>query len=110
MRLTIESNAYCSSSPKEQERHVVALSAEDDIEGWGAILLSIFVGRLALWFFLAMGGILALLGPWMIFVARHLVRQKWVRKVGRSLRQQAGELMEACRIYTATWKIHPRVE
>jgi hypothetical protein len=102
MRLTIESNAYCSGSPKEQERHVVSLSAEDDIEGWGAILLSIFVGLLALWFFLAMGGIFALVGPWMILAVRHLVRQKWVRKVGRSLRQQAGELVEACRIYTTS--------
>jgi hypothetical protein len=81
MRPAIESNAYCSGRP--QERHMVSLAAEDDIEGWGAILLSIFVGLLALWFFLAMGGIFALVGPWMILATRHLVRQKWVRKAGR---------------------------
>jgi hypothetical protein len=87
MRLAIESNAYCSDRPKEQERHVVFMSADDDIEGWGVIFSSIIVGLLALWFFLAMGGIFALVGPWMILVVRHLVRQKWVRKAERCLKQ-----------------------
>jgi hypothetical protein len=84
--------------------------ADDDIEGWGAILLSIVIGLLALWFFLALGGMFALLGPWMILAVRHLVRQKRVRKAGRCLRQQAGELVESGMIYSATWKIHPHVE
>ena len=87
MRLAIESNAYCSDRPKEQERHAVSMLADDDIEGWGAILLSIIVGLLALWFFLAMRGIFAFVGPWMILAVRHLVRQKWVRKAERCLKQ-----------------------
>lgn len=62
MRLTLESNAYCSGRMKGQERHALSKLADVDIEGWGAILLLI-IGLLALWFFLAMGGIVALVGP-----------------------------------------------
>jgi hypothetical protein len=62
------------------------MSADDDIEGWGAIFLSIIVGLLALWFFLAMGGIFALVGPWMILAVRHLTRQKWGQEGGKAPR------------------------
>ncbi len=110
MILTIESSAHCSGRPEEQEIRAVSMLADDDIEGWGTIILSIVVGLLALWFFLAMGGIFALVGPYMIFAARHLIRQKWVRKVGRHLRQQARELVASIRIYTTTWKTLPRDE
>jgi hypothetical protein len=70
---------------------------------------SIVVGLLALWFFLAMGGLFALVGPWMIFAASHLVRQKRVRKAGEHLRQQARELGVSLRSQ-ATWKILYRDE
>jgi hypothetical protein len=107
--ITIESNAHCSGRPKEQETRAVSMSAEDDIEGWGTIILSILVGLLALWFFFAMGGLFALVGPWMIFAASHLVRQKRVRKAGGHLKQQARELVASLRSH-ATWKILSRNE
>jgi len=77
---TIESNTHCSGRSKEQERHVVAMMHDEAVEGWGTIILSIFIGLLALWFFLALGGIVALVGPLLILVVRHLLHQKWVRK------------------------------
>jgi hypothetical protein len=107
MMIPIESNAQRSGRPKEQEIREVSMSTDDGIEGWGTIIFSILVGLLALWFFLAMGGLFALVGPWMIFAASHLVRQKRVRKARGHLRQQARELVAPMRSY-ATWQIQNR--
>lgn len=105
MIITVESNAHCYCIPKEEETHVVSMSADGDIEEWRTIILSIVVGLVALRFFLALGGIFAFLRPWMIFATIHLVRQKWVRKAGGHLRQQAQELVTSIRIHASAWKI-----
>ena len=85
--------------PEVRETRAVSMSADGDIEEWGTIILSIVLGLLALWFFLAMGGIFALVGPWMIFATIHLVQQKRVRKAGGHLRQQAMQLVASIRIH-----------
>jgi hypothetical protein len=77
---------------QERKTGAFSRSAQDDVEGWGTMILSIAVGLLALGSFLALGGIFAHVGPWMVFAAIHLVRQKWARKVGEHLRQEAIEL------------------
>jgi hypothetical protein len=99
MIIIIESNAHSYCIQKERETRAVSMSADGDIEEWGTIILSIVIGLLALWFFLAMGGIFALIGPWMIFATIHLVQQKRDRKVGGLLRQQAIQLVELIRIH-----------
>jgi hypothetical protein len=76
----IESNTHYSGRSKEQERYMVAMMHDEAVEGWGTIILSIFIGLLALWFFLALGGLVALVGPLLILVVRYLLLQKWVRK------------------------------
>ena len=101
---------YYLQEKKEQERRVVAMLADDDIEGWGTIILSIVIGLLALCFFLAMGGIFALVGPWMILAVRHVVQQKWVRKAERNLGRQVSDLVASIRICATTWKALPRDE
>ncbi len=100
MIITIESNAHCYRIPKGKEARAVSISADDEVEGWATIFLSIVVGLLALWFFLAMGGIFALVGPWMIFTSIHLVR-----KVGRHLSQQALQLVASIGIHATICKI-----
>lgn len=54
-------------------------AAEDDSDDWRTIILATSVGFIALIFFLAMGGIYAVIGPWLLFIVTQLVRQKWVR-------------------------------
>ena len=78
---------------QERKTGAFSRSAQDDVEGWGTMILSITVGLLALGSLLALGGIFAHVGPWMVFAAIHLVRQKWARKVGEHLRQEAIELV-----------------
>ena len=46
---TIESNTHCSDKSKGQEKRAVAKIHHEDIEGWGTIILSIFIGLPALW-------------------------------------------------------------
>ena len=85
--------------PEGRATRAVSISAEDDVEGWGTIILSITVGLLTLGFFLVMGGIFSLVGPWMLFAAIHLVRQQRVRKTGEHLWQQALQHMASIRIH-----------
>lgn len=96
----IESKAHSYSIPKERETRAVSMSADGEIEEWGTIILSITIGLLTLWFFLAMGGIFALVGPWMIFATIHLVQQKQVRKAGGQFRRQAIQLVASIRSCT----------
>jgi hypothetical protein len=93
----VESSLQAYRVPQERKPGAVSMSAQDDIEGWGAMILSIAVGLLALGFFLALGGIFALVGPWMVFAAIHLVRQKWATKARGHLRQQAIQLVASIR-------------
>src|SRR6266567_4360495 len=71
---------------QERKTGAFSRSADNDVEGWGTMILSIAVGLLALGFFLALGDIFALMGSWMVFAAIPPVRQKWARKVGEHLR------------------------
>jgi hypothetical protein len=54
---------------QERKTGAFSRSADNDVEGWGTMILSIAVGLLALGFFLALGDIFALMGPWMVFAA-----------------------------------------
>ena len=100
VRVEISSQVYRVAQGKNTG--AFSLSAQDDVEGWGMIILSLVVGLLALGFFLALGGMFALIGPWMVFAAAHLVRQKWARKAGEQLRQQAIELVASIRNRTTS--------
>jgi len=97
--ITIYSNAHISGITQEKETRAVSMGAEDNVVGWGMLLLSIVVGLLALCFFLAMGGIYALVGPWMIFAVTHLVQQKRVRKAGEHLWKQARQVAQSARAH-----------
>jgi hypothetical protein len=94
MMITIYSNAHIYGITQEKETRAVSMVAEDNVAGWGMLILSIVVGLLALCFFLAMGGIYALVGPWMIFAVTHLVQQKRVRKAGEHVWKLARQLAQ----------------
>jgi hypothetical protein len=94
MMITIDSNAHIYGITQEKETRAVSMVAEDNGVSCGTLILSIIVGLLALCFFLAMGGILALVGPWMIFAVTHLVQQKRVRKAGKHLWKQTSQLAQ----------------
>jgi hypothetical protein len=57
-------------------------TSDDELTHWCIDICSSVIGLFTLFFFLAMGGIFALVGPWLIFVVIHLVRQKQVKKAG----------------------------
>jgi hypothetical protein len=88
MGATIESSSQVYRAMQERRTGSFSLSARDEVEGWGMIIVSIALGLLALGFFLALGGIFALVGPWMVFAAVQLVRQQWARKAGVRLWQK----------------------
>jgi hypothetical protein len=100
VRVEISSQVYRVAQGKNTG--AFSISVQDDVEGWGMIILSITLGLLALGFFLALGGIFALIGPWLVFAATHIVRQKWARKAGEHLRQQAIELVVSIRNHTTS--------
>ena len=110
MGVMVKSSSQTYRVQQERKIGAVSMSAQDDVEGWGTMILSIAVGLFALGFFLALGGIFALVGPWMVFAAIHLVRQKWARKAGGHLRQQAIQLVASIRNHATTWKTLPRDE
>ncbi len=96
----VEGSLQAYRLTQERKTGAFSRSAQNDVQGWGTMTLSIAVGLLALGFFLAWGGIFALVGPWMVFAAIHLVRQKWTRKVGEHLRQEVIELVASIRNHT----------
>jgi hypothetical protein len=97
MGVMLESSSQAYRVSQERKTGAVSMTAQDDVEGWGTMILSIAVGFLALGFFLALGGIFALVGPWMVFAAIHLFRQKWARKAGGHLGHQAIQLVVSIR-------------
>jgi hypothetical protein len=52
------------------------MPATDAVTPWGRMILSLIVGLLALSFFLALGGVFALVGPWIIFVVAQFVSKR----------------------------------
>jgi|GEM_PF-4062326 len=97
MGVMVEGSTQAYRVTQGRKAGAFSISAQDDVEGWRTMILSIAGGLLALGFFLALGGIFALVGPWMIFAAIHLVRQKWARKAEGHLRQQAIQLVASIR-------------
>jgi hypothetical protein len=97
MGTTVEISSQAYRVTQERNAGAFSISTQDDAEGWGMMILSIAVGLLALGFFLALGGIFALVGPWMVFAAIHLFRQKWARKAGGHLGHQAIQLVVSIR-------------
>lgn len=104
MGATVESSSQVYRVMQERRTGSFSLSARDDVEGWGMIIVSITIGLLALGFFLAQGGIFALVGPGMVFAAVQLVRQQWARKAGEHLRQKAREFVVAFKDYATSIK------
>jgi hypothetical protein len=100
MEVRVEICSQVYRVAQERKNGEFSVSVLDDDEGWGMMILSITLGLFALGFFLALGGIFALIGPWMVFAVAHLVRQKWARKAGEHLRQQAIELVASIRSHT----------
>jgi hypothetical protein len=93
----VESSSQAYRVTQGRKSGAYSMSAQDELEGWCTIIFSIAVGLLALGFFLALGGIFALVGPWMVFAAIHLFRQKWARKAGGHLGHQALQLVVSIR-------------
>jgi len=58
----------------------------NELTHWCIDICSSVIGLFTLFFFLAMGGIFALVGPWLILVVIHLVRQKQVKKAVEHVR------------------------
>jgi hypothetical protein len=50
-------------------------TSDNELTHWCIDICSSVIGLFALFFFLAMGGIFALVGPWLILVVIHVVRQ-----------------------------------
>ena len=63
MGAMVESSSQAYRLTQERKTGAFSRSAQDDVEGWGTMILSIAGGLLALGFFLALGGIFALVGP-----------------------------------------------
>jgi len=94
-----ESSPYADRVPEGRATRAISLAAKDNVKGWRTIILSIPVGLLTLGFFLAMGGIFAIVGPWMLLAAIHLFREQRVRIAGEHLVQQALQRMASIRIH-----------
>ena len=92
------SSFYADRVLEGRATRAILVTARDDVTEWRTIILSIPIGLLTLGFFLAMGGICALVGPWMLLAAIHLVRQQRVRKAGEHLVRQALQRMASIRI------------
>jgi hypothetical protein len=93
MAVIEERSANASCELKTRETQASSMSATGEIAELGILLLFILVGLLTLGFFLALGGLFAIVGPWLIFAVTHLVQQKRVKRAGKHLRQQALQLM-----------------
>jgi hypothetical protein len=57
----------------------VSRSPRDEFKGWFVTILIVIIGLLALFFFLSMGSVFALIGPWIILAGTLLAakRVKW---------------------------------
>ena len=53
----------------------------NEIIQWAYVLALPIVGLLMLCFFLSLGGLFALLGPWAIFIAARFVTHRWNKKI-----------------------------
>jgi hypothetical protein len=65
---------------KEVESHSGSTVSNGYTMGWSMILCAIILGVLALFFFLSLGGMFAVVGPWLIFVATVAMTKRSTRK------------------------------
>ena len=63
MGVMVESSTQAYRVTQGRKAGAFSISAQDDVEGWRTMILSIAGGLLTLGFFLALGGIFALVGP-----------------------------------------------
>lgn len=97
MGVTVRSRSQTNHVAQKRATGSLSLSAQQDVEGWAMIILPIPIGLLALGFFLALGGIFAIVGPWMVLAAAHLIRRQWARKAAVQLGQKARGFVVAYR-------------
>jgi len=67
---------YAHRAAKEIENRPGSVRLNSEIRQWSITICSIVVGLFALFFFAHMGGMFALVGPWLILAVRLLVRRQ----------------------------------